>query len=195
MKTFKKNPPATTAFTLPEILIVCAVSAIFLGSAIMLFTNFRQGFSRSENVAVLLQESALFMARLRTDLNNAVLSGPGTGSFDQQIQALPDSLTFNVYSSRQGRINQVAYRLLPDAKGGSISRQEADQAERILIKNHVASLSWQMQLERFATPGSGTFRIGVGLDLELKTSSGREKPFTIKTTMFPARLNRQLNNP
>lgn len=190
MKTSNKY-----GFTLPEILIACGVSAIFLGAAVMLFTNFRQGFSRSENIAVLMQESALFMARLRTDLNNAVLSGPGTGGIDQQIQALPERLTFSVYSSRHGRILPVSYRFSPDAKGGSISRREADDGEKILIKNRVASLSWQMQLERFSTPGSGTFRIGIGLDLQLKTTTGKEKPFAIKTQMFPARLNRQLNNP
>ncbi len=190
MKIFKIR-----GFTLPEILVVCGVSAVFLGAAVMLFTNFRQGFSRSENVAVLMQESALFIARLRTDLNNAVLSGPGTGSIDQQIQALPERLTFNVYSSRHGRILPVSYRYSPDAKGGSISRREADDGEKILIRNHVASLAWQMQLERFPTTGSGTFRISVGLDLQLKTATGQEKPFAIKTAIFPARLNRQLNNP
>ncbi len=192
MKTFSR--PAR-GFTLVEILVVCGVSAVFLGTAIMVFTNFRQGYSRSENVAVLMQESALFLARLRTDMNNAVLSGAGSGSIEQQIQAFPDHLSFNVYSSRHGRIQPVVYTYTPRADGGSISRKEADEAEKVLVKNHVASLSWQMQLERFATAGSGTFRISVALDLHLKTATGKEKPFAIKTAIFPARLNRQLNNP
>ncbi|HNS08457.1 MAG TPA: prepilin-type N-terminal cleavage/methylation domain-containing protein, partial [Candidatus Ozemobacteraceae bacterium] len=106
MKVVNKKRPG---FTLTEILVVCGVSAVFLGTAIMLFTNFRQGYSRSENVAVLMQESALFIARLRTDLNNAVLSGPGGGNIEQQLQAFPDHLTFNIYSSRHGRILPVVY--------------------------------------------------------------------------------------
>ena len=192
MKVVNKKRPG---FTLTEILVVCGVSAVFLGTAIMLFTNFRQGYSRSENVAVLMQESALFIARLRTDLNNAVLSGPGGGNIEQQLQAFPDHLTFNIYSSRHGRILPVVYNYARGKDGGSLTRREADEAEKVLIKEHVASLAWQMQLEHFATGGSGTFRISLGLDLQLKASSGKEKPFAIKTSLFPARLNRQLNNP
>ncbi len=190
MKTSERR---VTGFTLTEILVVCAVSATFLATAIMLFTNFRQGYSRSENVAVLMQESALFLARLRTDLNNAVLSGP-SADFLRQIQAAPDQLSFNVYSSRHGRIQPVVYNYAALPDGGRLSRREANEGERVLIKDHVASLTWQVQLERFATPGSGTFRIGLAIDLQLKASLGKEKPFAIKTTIFPARLNRQLNS-
>ena len=79
-----------TGFTLIEILVVCGISVVFLTTAIMLLTNFRQGFSRSENTAVLMQESALFLARLRTDLNNAVLTtGGAAGTIDKQMHALP----------------------------------------------------------------------------------------------------------
>lgn len=188
MKIFNRG------FTLVEILVVCGVSAIFLGVAIMLFTNFRQGYSRSESVAVLMQESALFLARLRTDMNNAVLSGP-QGGIENQIQATPEQLRLNVYSSGQGRILPVIYRYVAAGSGGSISRKEAEGGEKVIIKNHVASLAWQMQLERFATAGSGTFRIGVAVAMQLKTATGNEKPFAIKTCVFPARLNRQLNTP
>ncbi len=188
MKIYKSG------FTLAEILVVCGISGVFLGIAIMLFINFRQGYSRSENVAVLMQESALFLARLRTDLNNAVLSGPA-GDIDKQIQAAPSQLTFNVYSSGRGKILPVVYQYEAAPGGGSISRREDHGGDKVLIKSHVASLTWQLQLERFATPGSGTFRLSVAIDLQLKTATGREKPFAIKTAIFPSRLNRQLNNP
>lgn len=190
-----KTSDHKTGFTLIEILVVCSISVVFLGTAIMLLTNFRQGYSRSENTAVLMQEGALFLARLRTDLNNAVLGGGAAGAIDKQIQALPGQLSFNVYSSRHGKILPVVYSYEELKEGGTIRRKEANEAEKNLISNHVASLSWQMQLEKFATPGSGTFRISVAVDLQLKVSSGREKPFAIKTSIFPARLNRQLNNP
>lgn len=192
MKTFEKK----AGFTLIEILVVCGISTVFLSTAIMLMTNFQQGFSRSENTAILMQESALFIARLRTDLNNAVLTTGGvSGTIDNQIQALPHQLSFNVYSSQQGKILPVIYSYEALENGGNIKRKEANEAEKTLISKHVASLAWQMQLERFATPGSGTFRISVALDLQLKVASGKEKPFAIKTAIFPARLNRQLNNP
>lgn len=185
-----------TGFTLVEILVVCGISVVFLGTAIMLMTNFQQGFSRSENTAILMQESALFIAKLRTDLNNAVLATGGmSGTLDKQILALPNQLSFNVYSSQHGKILPVIYSYEAATNGGTIKRKEANDAEKPLISNYVASLAWQLQIERFATPGSGTFRISVALDLQLKVASGKEKPFAIKTSIFPARLNRQLNSP
>lgn len=191
MKIFKRS-----AFTLVEILVVCGIVTVFLGMAIMIFTNFRRGYSRSENTAVLMQESALFLARLRTDLNNAVLTGEsGAVPLDQQLNSTAERLQFLVYSSQEGKTLPITYRYRPGRAGGSIYRKEANASERQLIKDHVASLTWQAEIEKFATPGSGTLRLSINLDVHLKVDSGSEKPFRIKTSIFPARMNRQLNNP
>ncbi len=189
--------PERKAFTLVEILVVCGVVSVFLGTAILLFTNFRRGYSRSENTAVLMQESALFLARLRTDLNNAVLSGDFVSvPLEQQLNSTSDKLQFLVYSSQEGKTIPVTYTLRPGRTGGSLYRKESGASERELIKDHVASLSWQAEVEKFATAGSGTMRLSINLDLQLKADSGSsEKPFSIKTNIFPARMNRQLNNP
>ncbi len=177
-----------------EILVVCGIVTVFLGTSIMLFTNFRRGFSRSESTAILMQESSLFLARLRTDLNNAVLSGgQSSQSIDQQLSAMPDKLHFQVYSSQTGTTIPITYAYEAAEKGGSISRKEGSGSKKMLIKNHVASLSWQVQLEKFPTPGSGTLRLSISLDLKLKTETGKEKLYELSTSVFPARLNRQLN--
>lgn len=194
MKIFKR----TTAFTLVEILIVCGLASVFLGTAIMLFTNFRRGFSRSEGTAILMQEGALFVARLRTDLNNAVLVPDSSGGSSTQLNAAADSLNLMVYNSHDGKAQPVFYRYHADENGGSIFRRENSESERELIKGHIASLTWQTNLERFVVPGSdssGTIRLSIGLDIQLRIKSGSEKPFSLKTAIFPARLNRQLNNP
>ncbi|PKL50298.1 MAG: hypothetical protein CVV42_03320 [Candidatus Riflebacteria bacterium HGW-Riflebacteria-2] len=193
MKTCK-----TRAFTLVEIIVVCGIVTVFLGTAIMLFTNFRRGFSRSEGTAVLMQDGALFLARLRTDLNNAVIAPDASGGTPAQINTTPDQLSFMVYSSREAKALPVIYRYLAAENGGSIFRREGGEKERELIKDRVASLTWQTELERFVEPdstGSGTIRLSIGLDMKLKMKSGDEKPFSLKTSIFPARLNRQLNSP
>lgn len=186
------------AFTLVEILVVCGIVSVFMGTAIMLFTNFRRGFSRSEGTAVLMQDGALFLARLRTDLNSAVIAPDTSVSNPAQLSATSDQLSFMVYSSREARALPVVYRYQASESGGSIFRREGGDSERELIKNRVASLTWQTDLERFIEPegtSSGTLRISIGLDLKLKMRSGDEKPFALKTFIFPARLNRQLNSP
>lgn len=186
----------TKAFTLVEILVVCGIATVFLGVAIMLLTNFSQGFSRSENTAVLMQESALFIARLRTDLNNAVLTGNlDMVPMEKQLSASANKLQFQVYSSVDGKTIPITYTYEPQTRGGNLLRQEANGSNRVLIKDHVASLSWQTELEKFSTPGSGTFRLSIALSLQLKVDSGKEKPFELKTSIFPARMNRQINNP
>ncbi len=186
------------AFTLVEIMVVCGIVSVFLGTAIMLFTNFRRGFSRSEGTAVLMQDGALFLARLRTDLNNAIIAPDASSSSPAQLNATPEQLSFMIYSSREARALPIVYRYQTAESGGSIFRREGSGSERELINDRVASLTWQTELERFVEPestGSGTLRLSIGLDIKLKMKSGDEKPFALKTSIFPARLNRQLNSP
>lgn len=194
MKIFKKN----IAFTLVEILVVCGIATVFLATAVMLFTNFRRGFSRSEGTAILMQEGALFVARLRNDLNNAVLVPVIAGNDQAQLNSTPDRLSFSVYSSREAKALPVVYRYQSSETGGSVFRREGNDDERVLIKDRVASLTWQTELERFVEPdstSSGTVRLSIALDMQLKMQTGSEKPFLLKTSIFPARLNRQLNVP
>jgi Tfp pilus assembly protein PilE len=194
MKTCKTSH----GFTLVEIIVVCGIVTIFLGTAIMLFTNFRRGYSRSEGNAALMQDGALFLARLRTDLNNAVLVPDTSGSSNPaQLSTTANQLSFMVYSSREARALPVIYRYQAAAAGGTIFRKEGDDNERALIKDRVASLTWQTDLERYLEPegGSGTVRLSIALALELKMKQNDEKAFPLKVSIFPARLNRQLNNP
>ncbi|OGK06407.1 MAG: hypothetical protein A2W80_11010 [Candidatus Riflebacteria bacterium GWC2_50_8] len=194
MKIFKKN----SAFTLVEILVVCGIATVFLATAIMLFTNFRRGFSRSEGTAILMQEGALFVARLRNDLNNAVLVPVIAGNDQAQLNSTPDRLSFSLYSSREAKALPVVYRYQASENGGSVFRREGNDNERVLIKDRVASLTWQTELERFVEPdstSSGTVRLSIALDMQLEMQTGSEKPFLLKTSIFPARLNRQLNVP
>ncbi len=193
MKICKKNK----AFTLIEIIVVCGIASVFLGTAIMLFTNFRRGYSRSEGTAVLMQEGALLVARLRTDLNSAVIAPDTSGSNQAQLKTTADQLSFMLYNSRDAKILPIVYRYQSTDGGGSIYRREGSEDERELIKDHVASLTWFTELERFIEqeiPGSGTLRISIDLALQLKMKSSDEKSFVLKTSIFPARLNRQLNS-
>lgn len=190
MKKSKKN-----AFTLVEILVVCAVVSVFLASAITLFSNFRQGFTRSESSAILLQDAALFLAQLRNDLNNAVLDTSLTNSeIEQQFSVTPKQLNFKAYDNREGAVLPVIYRLSGKEGNASLWRKIGNRAEKELIKSNVASLTWQTEIESFSGKASGTVRLCLNINCILQTQRAQEKPFEIRTRIFPARLNRQLNN-
>lgn len=190
-----KNPEQkNAAFTLPEILVVSAIIALFFGGAIMLFTNFRRSYSRSEGTAVVLQEAALFVARLRTDLNNAVRN-PNLSSepHDNQLLASDNQLDFVIYSDKDGQTVPVSYNYLQSDAGGSISRRLGNQSERVIVKDSIASFSWQTELETLPTTGTATLRLGLRLNLSLKSPGNTDSEFDFSTIIFPARLNRQIN--
>jgi prepilin-type N-terminal cleavage/methylation domain-containing protein len=188
MKKTDKN-----AFTLIEILVACAVVALFVGTVISLFVNFRRSYSKSESSAILLQETALFLARLRNDMNNAVID-PAAADAGLQFDATADQLSFKVYDNRSGKIYPVVYRVLGDNEKRDLLRRLGNENEKPIVRNNVASISWETEIERFAGPASGTIRVCLNLKVTLKNVRGSEKPFEIKTRIFPARLNRQLNN-
>lgn len=182
-------------FTLVEILVVFGVIAVFLGTAISVFTNFRQGYSRSESGAILLQDAAMFLAQLRNDLNNAVIdSGAPAQRVDQQFLVEPGQLRFKVYDNREGKVVPAVYRIVSGKNGGEMLRKLGISTEKGLIKNSVASISWYPEVEHFSGKASGTMRLSLVVKLSLKTPGGKEKPFELNTRIFPARLNRQLNS-
>jgi prepilin-type N-terminal cleavage/methylation domain-containing protein len=182
-------------FTLVEIIVVCGVVAVFMGTVISLFVNFQQGYSKSESSAVLLQESALLLAQMRNDMNNAVLNAQASAnSSAKQFVAEKEQLSFNIYDNRAGKIYPVVYRLSGPAGQQSLSRRPGSGSEKTIIKGSVASLSWATEVENFSGAASGTIRLSLKVAFSLKTERGSEKPFSIKTRIFPARLNRQLNN-
>jgi len=190
----KNSEQTKRAFTLPEILVVSAIIALFLGSAIMLFTNFRRSYTRSEGTAVVLQETALFTARLRTDLNNAVRNPKlASENHETQLLATDNQLTFIIHSDKDGKTVPVAYSYVQTGTGGSISRRLGNESERVIIKDNVASLSWKTELETHATTGTDTLRLGLKLDLSLKSPGSNDSGLDFSTIIFPARLNRQIN--
>lgn len=182
------------AFSLVEIIVVCGVVALFVGTAVTLLSNFRQGYSRSENSSILLQDGAMFLAQLRNDLNNAVLdpSMPSEKA-DKQLEISSEKLSFKIYDNREGKIVPVSYTISGKTDHSSLSRQIGNGSEKTLIKNNVASLSWRTEIESFSGKASGTVRLCIEINASLQTEKGKEKPFEIRTKIFPARLNRQLN--
>ncbi len=181
------------AFTLVEILVVCGVVSLFLAIAISVFSNFRQGYAKSESGAILLQDAALFLAQLRNDMNNAVID-PGQTQAMGQFSVEPNQLSFKIYDNREGKIVPVVYSINSKGKTTDLLRKAGTGSARALIKDNVASITWQSEIETFSGPASGTIRLSLKLSASLKTGKGQEKPFQITTRIFPARLNRQLNS-
>lgn len=183
-----------SAFTLVEILVVCGVVSLFLAIAISVFSNFRQGYSKSESGAILLQDAALFLAQIRNDMNNAVID-PGSPSAQgvSQFSVEPQQLSFKIYDNRSGKIVPVVYSLVKKGQRTDLQRKSGSSAAKTLISDNVDSIHWQSDIETFSGPASGTIRLSLKLVTRLKTEKGKEKPFEITTRIFPARLNRQLN--
>ncbi|GAB4267158.1 MAG: hypothetical protein Kow0029_01450 [Candidatus Rifleibacteriota bacterium] len=180
----------TKAFTLVEIIVVCGVVALFVGTAIMLLSNFRKGYSRSEKSAILLQDTAMFLAQLRSDMNNAVIDPTiPVDKSEKQFDTAPGHLSFQMYDNREGKLVRVVYNLT----GHNLTRTIDNGTSRTLVKDNIASLTWETEIESFSGKASGTLRLSLKIDAVLKTRNGNENPFEIHTRIFPARLNRQLN--
>ncbi|HNV68862.1 MAG TPA: prepilin-type N-terminal cleavage/methylation domain-containing protein [Candidatus Ozemobacteraceae bacterium] len=179
--------------TLVEILIVVVIAVLLIGTLTTLFSGFRRSFAKGEESTVVIQEGGFFLAHLRNDLINAVLP-PGFDQADWQkaIVADADSLSFSLYADAQGTIETVTYM----TDGKSLKRMVKNGSPKPLIEGRIASLSWKTGWEVIPTPGSGTRRLWVELSATL---GGQGKPgmtskqLHLRTRLFPARLNRQLN--
>jgi prepilin-type N-terminal cleavage/methylation domain-containing protein len=172
------------AFTLIEIIVVSAVSAVFITTVVMLLINFRKGYSKSEYGGILMQESALLIARIRTDLNNAV---------GKDIYTSENQLMFNAYNNSKGIVEPIVYSVEKASQGRIITRKEGNEKARTIVKNNVASLTWQTGLDVYDTKPIPVKRLSIDLDILLEAPNTTEKNFHLKTSIFPARLNKQIN--
>ena len=181
MIVFKKK-----AFTLVEILIAAAVSAVFLGMAISLFLGFSKNFSAGEGSAVLMQECALFIARLRNDMNNAVkLKGSEFMTIDE------NQIKFDIYDSQDGKVKPVIYNAVKQAdKYYNMTRRIGNGSSKTLIKGKIASYSWQLINESIPTGATPVKRLGFEINLKMGSPDLKNKSFDFKTIIFPVRVNK-----
>ena len=181
MTIFKKK-----AFTLVEILIAASVTAVFLGMAISLFLGLSKNFSASEGSAVLMQECALFVARLRNDLNNAVK--PKEGTF---ITIDENHISFNVYDSADGNVKPVIYSaVLQKNSYYNITRRVGNGSDRPIVNGKIASFNWQLNEEIISSDKPVIIRSGVKIDLKMGSSDLKNKSFDFKTVIYPVRANK-----
>lgn len=177
------------AFTLVEILVAAGVTAIFLGMAVSMFIGFGKNFSAGEGSAVLMQECALFVARLRNDLNNAVKDN--TNSF---ITIDENQIKLNVYDSEEGKVKPVIYSAVAQANGYyNMTRRVANGSSRPIVNGKIASFSWQLKEEVISTgtpPIKSIKRYGVEIDLKMGSSDLKNKSFDFKTIIYPIRVNK-----
>jgi Tfp pilus assembly protein PilE len=174
------------AFTLIEIIVAAGVTAIFLGMAVTLFLRFSKMFSAGEGSAVLMQDCALFVARLRNDLNNAVK--PKEGEF---IEIDKTNIKFNVYDSEEGKVKPIIYTAIPQADGFyNISRRIANGSEKLIVKGKIAAYSWSLNVDSIPTGATPIKRLGLVLDLKMGSSDLKNKSFDFKTTIYPVRYNK-----
>ncbi len=195
MKQIKKTRKFNKkGFTLLEVVVASGVAATLLALLVMLFTNFRASYSKGEASGILMQEAALFIARLRTDLNNSVLVQNNLDlGFEDQLHSSANQLVFSIYNSDKGIIQPVIYELHETQKGKVITRKEGNGKGVTIIKNHVASLSWPITLDTYDTKPVPTKRIRIELDISLESTTQKDKIYNLKTNIFPVRLNKQLN--
>ena len=177
-----------------EILIVVVIAVLFIGTLMSLFTQFRRSFAKGEESTTVIQEGGFFLAHLRNDLINAVVpAGLAANDWYKAIVARPDSLEFSLYRDAEGNIDTVTYQFADK----SVKRVLSSAGAKVLVEGHLASLSWNVGSEVIPSGGSGTRRLWVDLSV-LLGGQGKpgvtSKPLIIRTRLFPARLNRQLND-
>ena len=174
------------AFTLVEILVASGVSVIFLGMVITLFMGFSRTFSSGEGSAVLMQECALFTARLRNDMNNGVKTTDGNF-----ITLDENQIIFNVYDSEEGKVKPVIYTAVPQANGYyNMTRRIANESAHNIVKGKISSFSWNLIEESIPTGATPIKRISLELNLKMGTSDLKNKSFDFKTTIYPVRANK-----
>ncbi len=185
--------------TVVEILVVAGIAILVIGGIIFIMTQFRRGFSKGEESIVVLQEGGLFLATLRHDMVNAVSPSKDPIAFwKDSIAVAPEKLRLNIYKDTDGNIEPVEYFYEPRPTGGSISRVQGTGGKKILVNNRVASLTWKLGAETVSATGmaSGVRQLWVDLDF-IMGGQGRigikSKELTIRTKLFPTRLNRQIN--
>jgi len=196
-----KSPVYTVfhGFTFVEILVVIVLAVLIIGGIMLAFTQFRRGFSKGEETGVTLQESGMFLARLRSDLINAV---PDTrlspDRWREAVQATPDRLSFTVYTGESDRTSVIEYRYVPGNGRGSITRSEGGSRTRTLVNGRVDSLSWNVETEELVGKGTGSGTRFLWVDLRARfrgeSPAGlKGKEVIVATKLFPARLIRSLN--
>lgn len=183
------------AFTLVELIVATAILAVVMTSIVTVIVNFTRNYGKSESSGILLQESALFLARLRTDMNNAVVEGnvASIGKNGALIYVDSKQLRFPVYSSTSGRIEHVVYEIEQSRTGYSVTRKTAnDNIQK--IADNIATVTWKLENDVIPLKPKPIERYSLYLDMEFslkKDNSGNS--FKLKTRIFPARLNRQIN--
>ena len=196
MKRTKTNLTNKIGFTLVEILVVSLLVTTFIGSGIMIMSNFRRSYSKSESSAILMQEAAIFSAKIRNDLNNAILDPTAPDrSPKNQIYISGDQLSFKAYNSSSGKSEPIVYSVEKTGNQLSIMRKAGLKPAAAVIKNKVASITWKLEQETFTGNASGVIRLGVSLDLILADpkKQNNKRQFQLTTRIFPARLNKILN--
>ena len=174
------------AFTLVEILVAASVSAIFLGMVITLFVGFSRNFSSGEGAAVLMQECALFTARLRNDMNNAVMPKDNNFMFIDGNQ-----IKFNVYDSEDGVVKPVIYSAVLQPNGFyNMTRRIANGQAHTVVNGKIASYSWHLNNDIIPTGATPIKRIGLEICLKMGSSELKNKSFDFKTTIYPVRANK-----
>ena len=174
------------AFTLVEILIAAGVTAVFLTMAITLFTRYNKFYSSRQGSAGLMQDCAIFVSRLRNDLNNAVKTKEGEFLTIDEKQ-----VKFIIYDSGDGTTKPVIYSAIQQPDGYySMARRIGNGANHILVDDKVASYSWRLNEETIPTEASPIKRWGFELTIKLGSKDLKNQSQEFKIVLYPVRLNK-----
>lgn len=189
-RIFKKR-----AFTLVELIIATAILAVVMTSIITVLVNFMRNYGKSESSGILLQESALFLASLRNDLNNAVLEGDNINTNLNNIIVISNDniLRIPVYNNASGKVEQVFYEIEETKSGYNILRRVNNNNVKRIASN-IATITWKLEHDSFIAKPKNIIRYNILLDAEFNNNKEKSgSSLKLKTAVFPARLNRQIN--
>ncbi len=180
-------------FSVPELAVGVGVLALFFGAVMMLSTQLNRNFTKGEATAVSQQELGLFLGALRQDMINCMAPAEYLGvDWKKAIVAEPGRLRFHVYADDRGAMLPVEW-----TQEGNRVRRSCQGNDKTYIRSEIASFAWRVETEVLTGRATGVRQMWLDVQVSLRGPESRgalaAAPVSVKTKMFPRRLNRLLN--
>ncbi|NLM16324.1 MAG: type II secretion system protein [Candidatus Riflebacteria bacterium] len=184
------KPLKNKAFTLTELLVTVAITGILMTTLYSLFSAMTRNYSKQESSNKALQETSLFMAQLRQDINNAIFYDSLLPQ-ETQFSSENGELNFKIYDNHTGNTEEIFYKVIQSGNEIKVIRT-FQHKEKAFETESFESLQMDFKFSEKQTEGEETLYSPLALHVQLKAVQKKGKDFIFNTYLVPIRANRQL---